>query len=64
MEAEGRDLVRVHDTLVTGIRIRIKLLNLRIRTSLEFKKHNYSQLSIVVLEAKAVFLTLILTLIE
>lgn len=50
-------MVRAYDALVTGIRI--KLLNLRIRTSLEFKKHNYSQLSMVVLEAKGVFLTLI-----
>lgn len=49
-------MVRVHDALVTGIRI--KLLNLRIRISLEFKKHNYSQLSMDVLEAKGVFLTL------
>lgn len=48
-------MVRVHDALVTGIRIRIKLLNLRIRTSLEFKKHIYSQLSTVILEAKGVF---------
>lgn len=50
LEKQRSDSIRANDTLFTGLRNRTKLLNLRIRTSLQLKKHNYFHSSLLYLK--------------